>query len=798
MHAQPQHRNSPLPPAVPSIRPGVGAAPLATAQQQASQKKGAKDLSHVPCKFFRANSCTAGKSCPFSHDLSTPGTSKPICQWFAKGNCKFGHKCALAHVLSGQPMSFDRKNKRAAQQALREAQANGQDTGLVTATNVTAQQAQYAPPNGNGLVQTLRQAVDFGGNGEYAQLAYRVNSGAPGPASNGGTSDFEAVFGSPDSLGHRTPASSPGLQHRNLPGSAVPHSPLSFATLSQGPTATFIAPVSSGLSHHLSSAPNGRSSVAAQAMLSEQARRLSSTSNSTNEQLSPPRMAALSRARLSFNGASAATDLPSSPPLAVPGTPSATGPAAIFGTSPFSGSRGLFIPSSYDSNEDAFPRSPPARYSGLPEMARSTSNGGWTLAGLAAAEQAIADDDEDEGDDGFDEAFLPSSLNDLLTPEEMRRRTMRANSHSQTNGLHGPSSLAKDSTFLSSPPSNHVYLNSQSVPADLFLSHGFPGVPASSSPSLVIPTPPPIGARSATSAAAFSPSSGFANGSNFGALSSSVEGHNPSALPYEPTLPTRSLLSQSRTAASVTSTTSAGASPNLSSSASTFEGPGGAFPSATGLLSATLRGGNPHVNGNGQDTLRADSSARPSILSAGIYSASFNDAASLHHHHHHLPSSSHIASSLLPPSNNNNGGPRYPQTGLSPNTNASLALPGSSLPGGLAAGLSRLHLVPPAHTGETPPSSYAAAAASPPNGRAGLAQGSALARRMSTKTREGEDVNGAGGEGGGENVLLLPRPPVPLRTHTGASEGVVSSGASAVGEDDGGEEGEMIQFDLET
>ncbi|KAL7340335.1 hypothetical protein BJY59DRAFT_641178, partial [Rhodotorula toruloides] len=58
-----------------------------------------KDLSHVPCKFFRANSCTAGKACPFSHDLPVPGTGKPICQWFAKGTCKFGHKCALAHVL---------------------------------------------------------------------------------------------------------------------------------------------------------------------------------------------------------------------------------------------------------------------------------------------------------------------------------------------------------------------------------------------------------------------------------------------------------------------------------------------------------------------------------------------------------------------------------------------------------------------------------------------------------------------------------------------------------------------------
>lgn len=56
----------------------------------------AKDLSHVPCKFHKAGNCTAGTACPFSHDLTVPGTTKPVCQWYAKGNCKFGHKVRLA------------------------------------------------------------------------------------------------------------------------------------------------------------------------------------------------------------------------------------------------------------------------------------------------------------------------------------------------------------------------------------------------------------------------------------------------------------------------------------------------------------------------------------------------------------------------------------------------------------------------------------------------------------------------------------------------------------------------------
>lgn len=56
----------------------------------------AKDLSHVPCKFFRQGSCTAG-ACPFSHQINAPGAAqtKAICQWYSKGNCKFGHKVRL-------------------------------------------------------------------------------------------------------------------------------------------------------------------------------------------------------------------------------------------------------------------------------------------------------------------------------------------------------------------------------------------------------------------------------------------------------------------------------------------------------------------------------------------------------------------------------------------------------------------------------------------------------------------------------------------------------------------------------
>lgn len=56
----------------------------------------AKNVSHVPCKFFRQSICQAGDKCPFSHDLSND--TQMVCKYFQRGNCKFGSKCALLHI----------------------------------------------------------------------------------------------------------------------------------------------------------------------------------------------------------------------------------------------------------------------------------------------------------------------------------------------------------------------------------------------------------------------------------------------------------------------------------------------------------------------------------------------------------------------------------------------------------------------------------------------------------------------------------------------------------------------------
>jgi hypothetical protein len=86
-------------------------------------------LAHVPCKFYKAGACSAGQSCPFSHTAVDRGGPKETCQWYIKGNCKFAHKCALAHLLPGQPPTMDRKNKKAAQIAIQGGGGGGHGSG---------------------------------------------------------------------------------------------------------------------------------------------------------------------------------------------------------------------------------------------------------------------------------------------------------------------------------------------------------------------------------------------------------------------------------------------------------------------------------------------------------------------------------------------------------------------------------------------------------------------------------------------------------------------------------------------
>lgn len=78
-----------------------------------SSPSNSKNLSHVPCKFFKQGICQAGQSCPFSHNLQgSLAADKLPCKYFQKGNCKFGLKCALGHYLNGQRINYKKKYER--------------------------------------------------------------------------------------------------------------------------------------------------------------------------------------------------------------------------------------------------------------------------------------------------------------------------------------------------------------------------------------------------------------------------------------------------------------------------------------------------------------------------------------------------------------------------------------------------------------------------------------------------------------------------------------------------------------
>ncbi|AOA64984.1 Zinc finger protein [Komagataella phaffii CBS 7435] len=73
------------------------AASLQLSGSNSSKSPTSRNLSHVPCKFYRQGACQAGSSCPFSHTL-TQTSQAATCKYFQKGTCKFGSKCALVHI----------------------------------------------------------------------------------------------------------------------------------------------------------------------------------------------------------------------------------------------------------------------------------------------------------------------------------------------------------------------------------------------------------------------------------------------------------------------------------------------------------------------------------------------------------------------------------------------------------------------------------------------------------------------------------------------------------------------------
>lgn len=82
------------------LPPNTGPPQKLLSEQGGASGVAHKNLSHVPCKFYKQGVCQAGDSCPFSHNVEgSSAADKLPCKYFQKGYCKFGLKCALAHYL---------------------------------------------------------------------------------------------------------------------------------------------------------------------------------------------------------------------------------------------------------------------------------------------------------------------------------------------------------------------------------------------------------------------------------------------------------------------------------------------------------------------------------------------------------------------------------------------------------------------------------------------------------------------------------------------------------------------------
>ena len=398
----------------------------------------AKDLSHVPCKFFKVGSCTAGVSCPFSHASNEPGQPKGVCAWFVKGNCKFGHKCALAHILPGQSMAMDRKNKKAAQLT---ANANGQ--GKEAGKGGKSPKSGSQPGSGSGGSgsgsSATRNALLSGSTAPTRilqgsargpmpiPLKAAVSPSAPAPPVQ--DTDF-ASYGLPDESNKLpiAPAQNKSFTSPTTEDSSLPEADDAAPEVhieQEAPAAS--NDPSSPLPFHSPSAPR-------QMRLPEK----------------PPDLGPIGSPRsVSSHGQVARVNGFS------PSTSPSQG-AGLLSTSPFSapGAQSVFF--SYENkpnlSDDPKSRSGIAASLGATHGWRPELPPGGVLDGFSG-DIVVEDEDLEE--------FVPGSLSELLTPEEKSRRYSRTHTNATAGTAWGTNSRPSTET--------HHHRYSRSVPAPSLL-----------------------------------------------------------------------------------------------------------------------------------------------------------------------------------------------------------------------------------------------------------------------------------------------------------------------------------------
>lgn len=373
-----------------------------------SKKKEA--LGQVPCKFFRSNGCSAGASCPFAHTLPGDGGQKSVCQWFLKGSCRFGHKCALAHVLPGQPMSMDRKNKRAAQHGQPLPQAPSQQQ--LAGTNAPMQASQ--PPS---MPSGQPKAGQMPGSMQRPITAQQVQQQAQALSQAQGASQLPL------------PPQQQSMPHRHdlIPGQAASQ-PMAQMHYRKASFTTRDHDLPFGMPDDFQTSAPASTAAAAFAVADParagfEATQDPSLSTSFAGSTSFRRPSTLSQSLSASLAAQSFGGMDSAAAAAAFGTSASASRA--FGTSPFSHPSGhaLFFSGSQDSEGGAGPFSRSNRdVFGAHSIGRKDDAAKlWGGVSAGASAQPIGGSKvEEEMEDAED--FLPSSLSDLLTPAELDRR----------------------------------------------------------------------------------------------------------------------------------------------------------------------------------------------------------------------------------------------------------------------------------------------------------------------------------------------------------------------------------------
>lgn len=675
-----------------------------------------KDLSHVPCKFYKVGGCTAGASCPFSHHLPEPG-QKETCAWFVKGNCKFGHKCALAHILPGQSMSMDRKNKKAAQ---------------------VAAQAAAGTERGERMERGGKEGKS-GRGGVTKRDGHAPGSGSTGnrnPLLTGGST-------APTRLASSTPTGRPPMSLKTTLSPSAPAPPLaSFGVLEdlEGDGVQLAtAPAQGKQASQDSSTPTATGPDSAQQQskpkspepLPTSAPRPAATPTKTLD-FGPIGSPPASGSRPATNGVS--TLSPGASPKRANGIINNTdNEAGFFPSSPFSapGAQSVFLSGSYTGGGGVAA----SLGSGLAMMGGRKGWGGEKvkaltpssvqqrgfdyeefdakkaghLSGRSVSVSAKAVDTAVEDEDL--EGFLPSSLTDLLTPEERRRRMSRSNSGQQPGtalsgtgaGELGGGTGAGTGTGASSGLSTGSHRYSRSVPAPSLLGDiksiwsENKGTPLPSSPPTHKGTP----SQSFMSRLDGHNEDGLSM--SIGSAGSGMMGLSPSnaSAAFLPGLHTHYLNAKAKQAQAQQLGLGGLGRGSRGVSNPMYAGVG------SGLGNSYLLGGNNSgVSGSPGSQVHTHTDARTNTQHTYRTTPSPFDLTQQQHQH---LQQSQTARPI--PSNGNSGddGPHL----LSPGARALQShAPGQSLPQGLAAGYSRIHALPPL---SSPGSGSVFGSSTPPN-----------------------------------------------------------------------------------